>query len=362
MLAWKAWRESRGRFLLSAAALAWFCGAIVLIRPTVEFVARRPFAQAIVETIYAGSIRNIFVILVLVLGLGGLAEEAARGSAPFTLALPVSRRWLVTVRAAVGVSEVALLAFTPTIVVLALAPAVGERFSVPEAIHYSLQWAATGSLLYSLAFLLSAQLTGAYAALSAAILALTVYLAAMTLPVVRGLPSLNLFTLMDAERRAMCVSRSTSPQPRYSSALPRAQPSDRISDALVQGLGRESSPFRHCRHRHGARVYDRRGFAGSGACAVPWRPAHVVHVVRIDARTGGLVREQELGTSALTLSLPVSRLRLATVRAMVAFAELAALALTPLVVASIGSVFVPSIHAPQQMATSSMSGSSAVRR
>ncbi len=92
MLAWKTWRETRTRFALSAAALAWFCGIFVLMRPEIQYAARRPFARAIVDAIYAGGVRDIYVLFVVALGLGGLTEEAARGSAPFTLALPWNDR------------------------------------------------------------------------------------------------------------------------------------------------------------------------------------------------------------------------------------------------------------------------------
>lgn len=198
MLAWKVWRETRTRFALSAAALAWFCGMFVVMRPEIQYLARRPFGQAIVDAIYAGGIRNLYVLFVVALGLGGLTEEVARGSAPFTLALPVSRVRLVIVRALVGTAEVAALSLTPTAVVLALAPMLGERFSVLEAAQYSMQWAATGLALYSVAFLLSVRLAGAYAALTASILVLAIYVSILNLPAARVVPGLNVFALMDA--------------------------------------------------------------------------------------------------------------------------------------------------------------------
>jgi ABC-type transport system involved in multi-copper enzyme maturation permease subunit len=198
MLAWKAWRETRARFLLSAAALGWFCSAVVLLRRVSHYAAQRPFAQTVVDGIYAGSIRDVFVILALALGLGGLMEEAARGSASFTLALPVSRTRLVTMRAAVGMCEVAVLALTPTVAVLALAPLVGESFDALDAIRYSIQWTATGTLLYAVALLLSVRLRGAYAALSAAILSLTAYFSIVNLPAVRHVEVFNVFALMGA--------------------------------------------------------------------------------------------------------------------------------------------------------------------
>src|SRR5437868_14371957 len=175
MLAYKAWRESRGRFLLSAAALSWFCSVFVLFRPMAPAAARRPFADFVIDSIYAGSVRNIYVVLVLALGLGGLTEELAKGSAAFTLALPVTRAHLVLSRATTGLLEVLTLALVPTIVIIGLSPVISETFSVVRAGLYSMQWAMTGSVLFAVAFLLSVWVKGAYTALTAAILVVGAY-------------------------------------------------------------------------------------------------------------------------------------------------------------------------------------------
>jgi hypothetical protein len=53
---------------------------------------------------------------------------------------------------------------------------------------------------------------------------------------------------------------------------------------------------------------------------------------------GGLLRESEVGTSAFTLSLPVSRTRLTIVRSVVGLAELAALAAAPVVVIAVAAI------------------------
>ncbi len=197
MLVYKAWRETRSRFLLSAAALTWFCGAFVVLRPAIQYAAHRPFEAFVIDAIYAGSVRNIFVLFVIALGLGGLAEEFARGSAAFTLALPATRTRLVASRATVGVLEVVGVALIPTITVLGLSPLVGETFNVTEAVLYSIQWAATGAVLFAMAFLLSIWLTGAYAALTASILVLAVYASILNVPTIRAVPALNVFALMD---------------------------------------------------------------------------------------------------------------------------------------------------------------------
>src|SRR5438093_5484107 len=53
---------------------------------------------------------------------------------------------------------------------------------------------------------------------------------------------------------------------------------------------------------------------------------------------GGLLRESEVGTSAFTLSLPVSRTRLTIVRTVVGLAELAALAAAPVAVVAAAAI------------------------
>src|SRR5436190_8765478 len=81
MLAYKAWRESRTRFVLSAGALLWFCSLFVLVRHGVRVSAERPYADFVAGSIYGGGIRTLYTIFVVLLGLGGLVPERAYGSA-----------------------------------------------------------------------------------------------------------------------------------------------------------------------------------------------------------------------------------------------------------------------------------------
>jgi ABC-2 type transport system permease protein len=196
MLAFKAWRESRARFLLSAATLGWFCALFILARPLMQEAASTPFTLFVAEAIYTGAVRNLFVIFVIVLGLGGLLEEASGGSASFTLSLPVTRARLVSVRAAVGVAEVCVLAFVPTAAVLGLAPLLHESYAVGDAIRFSMQWAAAGAVLFAVAFQFSTWLSGAYASLTGSIIAVGAYALAVNLTPVQQVPALNVFALM----------------------------------------------------------------------------------------------------------------------------------------------------------------------
>ena len=77
MLAYKAWRESEVRMLVTAGALLWFCALFVLFRSGVG-------------QIYEGALRYLFLVFVIVLGLGGLLQERARGSAAMTMRADVN--------------------------------------------------------------------------------------------------------------------------------------------------------------------------------------------------------------------------------------------------------------------------------
>jgi len=197
MLAYKAWRESRGRFLLSAAAIAWFAGLFVVMRPWIQYAARRPFDIVVIDTIYAGGVRNIFILLIIAFGMGGLAQERSRGVVSFTLALPVRRARMVATRGAVGLLQVVAVALIPTVAVLGWARVVGERFGVADALQYSLQWAAAGSVLFGVAFLMSVWVAGPYAALTATLLTVATYVSILNVAALRAVPALNVFALME---------------------------------------------------------------------------------------------------------------------------------------------------------------------
>jgi ABC-2 type transport system permease protein len=94
MLWYKGWRESRTRFLLSAVTIAGLCVLFVLIQSDSRAsIDSEPLTYVgyIWRTIYKGYLRELFILLVLLLGAGGLLRERAYGTAGYTLALPISR-------------------------------------------------------------------------------------------------------------------------------------------------------------------------------------------------------------------------------------------------------------------------------
>jgi hypothetical protein len=189
MLAYKAWRESQVRFLIGAASLAWFCSLFVIFRSGVRQALEKPFAELIADDIYGGGVRNLYIVFIVVLGLGGLLQERAHGTAAFTLSLPVRRTRFVGTRGVIGLLEVAALAALPTIIVCALAPLVHQ-------LKWSAQWTAGGAVLFAASFFLSIVLGGPYSALTASMAALFGYSVLVNVPPLKQFSSLNLFKIM----------------------------------------------------------------------------------------------------------------------------------------------------------------------
>ncbi len=101
MLWYKAWRESRLVFLLGALALAMFCTLYVLReKAEIDRAARAHhywrYTHYIWRIIYAGLVRNIFVMLVLWLWARGSASRKGSRNRWFYACAsshPMADRW-----------------------------------------------------------------------------------------------------------------------------------------------------------------------------------------------------------------------------------------------------------------------------
>jgi len=178
MLWYKAWRESRVRFLLSAGALAVICASFVFFHRDAsggisdELLSYPVYIWRIT---YKGYLRELFMILAILLGLGGLTRERDQRTAGFTLALPVSRWRLLVTRTLLGLGQVVLLATIPAIVLPVLSPLIGQAYPSPQAWAFAILWATVGSLIFAMALLASVLFAGEFTAPVAAILGLTAY-------------------------------------------------------------------------------------------------------------------------------------------------------------------------------------------
>ena len=161
MLWFKAWRESRARFLICAAVIAAMCAAEVLFAgPARHWLGLRlspdSYVHYIYRLTYAGTVRGLFSLFAGVLGLGGLQRERSLGTAGSTLALPVSRLRLVLVRAGVGVAEIAAMALLPALIIPALSGLVQQTYPLSQAVQFGLLWFICGVAGFSAWLLASA--------------------------------------------------------------------------------------------------------------------------------------------------------------------------------------------------------------
>jgi ABC-type transport system involved in multi-copper enzyme maturation permease subunit len=184
MLWYKAWLESRTRFILSAVTIAGLSVGFVLFHRDGAKIFDRPptYVEYIWELVYKGYLRELFVVLALLLGIGGLLRERDFGTAGFTLSLPVSRLRLLSVRAALGLAQVVALSLLPALLIPAISPLRGESYPWAQALQFALLWAVVGALIFMLGFLASSLFGGEYTALVVAFLGLIVYSIISDLP------------------------------------------------------------------------------------------------------------------------------------------------------------------------------------
>ena len=175
MLWYKAWLETRARFLTSLATLTIFCGVFVhhalyiscsdafpctqgLIRP--ERQADLYFLLAVTQNY----IVIMWVLAVVLLGMGGIVREKALGTAWLTLSLPVSRARLLGVRVGTGVVEAIVLAVVPWVTVFVVSKFAGTPVLLTQVGLYVLLLVGGGLVYFAMAVLVSSMITGEYTA------------------------------------------------------------------------------------------------------------------------------------------------------------------------------------------------------
>jgi hypothetical protein len=154
-----------------------------------EFAA---YSGYIWRVIYKGYIRELFVLLTLLLGVGGLLRERAHLTAGFTLSLPISRRRLVIVRGVMGIFEVAIISLLPAVLVPTFSWLAGESYPFSQALQFSLLWTACGSFFFAIGFFSSVIFGGEFTAPVVSIGLMLLYSLAVNLPTVeRYIPDLH---------------------------------------------------------------------------------------------------------------------------------------------------------------------------
>jgi len=203
MLWYKAWLESRVRFLATGVVLSAYCVSFVRqarynFPPIME--PALPYAGYIWRGIYNGLDTLVFVIVAVMLGLGGLQRERTLGSAGFTLGLPTTRLRLLVPRAAVALLEMTSLAAIPLIVVPWLSASIGRAYPIAQAAQFAALFAVTGAVWVSAGFFWSAVFSGEHTGTIACVLTPILYAAAVNGTGLRRFPLANIFNLMNGNR------------------------------------------------------------------------------------------------------------------------------------------------------------------
>jgi len=177
----KFWLETRWRFISGIAILTVLAGGQVVewvatsrfllqIDPSVvESYTSGPMGAAIREAMELQSSFRGFIwynafrdnlasggtFFAILLGCGGLLSESSKGSALFTLSLPVTRRALFAARTGVGLAQCLVIAVVPPLLIPLMAPAIGQQFGVVDALAHGVCLFVVGALFFGLATYLS---------------------------------------------------------------------------------------------------------------------------------------------------------------------------------------------------------------
>jgi hypothetical protein len=174
-LLYKAWLETRVRFLAGLAGVAIICiynlerhAGLVrmwlwdLQNPRFSnsgwaWVGVHEYGWFLWHYLYDESLQQIWALVAVLLAFGGLIREKTNGTVSFSLGLPVSRRrWLLTRLAAVLIESAVLSLFSALVLIVGSA-VIHQTFSLSQVLlHTALMVAAGvfmiafGNLCYSL--------------------------------------------------------------------------------------------------------------------------------------------------------------------------------------------------------------------
>jgi ABC-2 type transport system permease protein len=163
VLWYKAWLETRSRFLTCLATLTLFSGIFVhhaqeLLRPEWKSDFNR------LLFVNQQFLVIMWVLSVVLLGMGGIVREKAIGISSVTLALPVSRARLLRVRVGMGALEAIVLGVVPWLAVFVVSSFARKPILITQVASYVLLLVAGGLVYFAMAVLVSSLVSGEYTA------------------------------------------------------------------------------------------------------------------------------------------------------------------------------------------------------
>jgi ABC-type transport system involved in multi-copper enzyme maturation permease subunit len=164
MLWYKAWLETRSRFLISLVGVAALCSLIVYHGDKIGLShIKDDYYYHVLGSGHAMLVL-MWILVVTLSVMGGLLRERAAGSSAFTLSLPVSRRRLMVVRIVTVLIQAIALAVVPWLAMFSIGSIFGQTHSVSQAAFYVFLLLAGGLLFLSIAVLASSLIEGEYTA------------------------------------------------------------------------------------------------------------------------------------------------------------------------------------------------------
>lgn len=178
MLWYKAWLDTRWKVVIGGVLLLLSAGSTVFSYGSVQEIIDampatvlgddNPLREQIREAMelsrtfrgyvwsnwFSGDAVWYLTILGAVLGSGSPLSRSGRGLL-FSLALPVSRERWITTRAATALTELFVVAFAATLVLVGLAPLEQQRLALGESLVYSAIAFSGASVFVALALFLS---------------------------------------------------------------------------------------------------------------------------------------------------------------------------------------------------------------
>src|ERR1700679_4196391 len=164
MLWYKAWLETRSRFIIAIVGCTALCSMWLI-----EFSKLTTSSKEVAGLFYLlhaihGVLAFVWILSVILLMMGGLLQEQAVGTSSFTLALPVSRLHLMLVRIVMGLAQAFLLTVVPWLVMLLICGSASKTYPFSQmGFHVFLLWSG-GMVFVALAVLISSIVEGQYTA------------------------------------------------------------------------------------------------------------------------------------------------------------------------------------------------------
>jgi ABC-2 type transport system permease protein len=106
----------------------------------------------------------MWILAVVLLGMGGIVREKAIGTSSLTLALPVSRARLLGVRVGMGILEAVVLGVVPWVAVFSISSLARKPILITQVAFYVLLLVGGGLVYFAMAVLVSSLIAGEYTA------------------------------------------------------------------------------------------------------------------------------------------------------------------------------------------------------